>query len=658
MDHLSSCYFCGAALDEPLRAYTVESSEGRQSVTLCASCRHKLDRLLDATGTGATVPVEPGSESPVGERGEDSEPRTDEGSTDPGIGEKEPEELLESGTEKDADPPPENEASDAPAEPEEGADAETADASEQTVGEWDPDPEEWGEPADSATPVDLDPEPITTNPEELPDDEEIREVPGLAVDDDSASGGWETDIQDEMQPDVPEAFADTDEVEADPDEPEEPTAADDSDANQPGEESEAESATASDPQRETVDIDEPPEASPEADGETTPETEAETTPEDDTEPFDSDELGDIESTVSEPIDDTDRESVGGDDPLASELEESSGSDEPTEPSDPDEEPAAGEGGIDPTILQADEIATGEADIEEVLDGEIEVPDELANELEQQSEADNDQPTTEPETNGEEAIDPEAMDTEDPFDLDAGSDESETGESMDPETAEFDEPAAEEGELENDSGDGGFDFDNEPGPPPEEEKEELQSEMEADIPEELCTGSGTESEDPTDDLEDDLEAIDAMSTGAITEDDDTTDDAAEAEPSDEEIAFGDEQDGDTASEESTPVTEAETDDRASVDSGEEESGADEPAPPDSGESGGSDDEDQRRSISALEYNKVMRLLQNREFPVDRMELMAVAASTYDLTEADCAEVLDIAIDRGLLAEDGNKLIKPD
>ena len=67
---------------------------------------------------------------------------------------------------------------------------------------------------------------------------------------------------------------------------------------------------------------------------------------------------------------------------------------------------------------------------------------------------------------------------------------------------------------------------------------------------------------------------------------------------------------------------------------------------------------RTSISALEYNKVMRLLQNREFPVGREEIETVAASAYDLSRAECAEVIDLAVDRGLVGEDGDRLVRPD
>jgi hypothetical protein len=64
------------------------------------------------------------------------------------------------------------------------------------------------------------------------------------------------------------------------------------------------------------------------------------------------------------------------------------------------------------------------------------------------------------------------------------------------------------------------------------------------------------------------------------------------------------------------------------------------------------------VSALEYNKVMRLLQNREFPVDRQEIIVVATSAYGLADAECNQVIDLAIDRGLIDEDGDQLLRPD
>lgn len=65
-----------------------------------------------------------------------------------------------------------------------------------------------------------------------------------------------------------------------------------------------------------------------------------------------------------------------------------------------------------------------------------------------------------------------------------------------------------------------------------------------------------------------------------------------------------------------------------------------------------------SLSAFEYNKVMRLVQNREFPLDRTEIETVAANAYDISRRDCARILDAAVDRGLLAERDGQLVRPD
>jgi transcription elongation factor Elf1 len=69
-------------------------------------------------------------------------------------------------------------------------------------------------------------------------------------------------------------------------------------------------------------------------------------------------------------------------------------------------------------------------------------------------------------------------------------------------------------------------------------------------------------------------------------------------------------------------------------------------------------DDEQTMTALEYNRVMRLIQNRAFPVDRAEIESVAANAYELSRQDCARVIDAAIDRGLLAESNGKLVAPD
>lgn len=59
-----------------------------------------------------------------------------------------------------------------------------------------------------------------------------------------------------------------------------------------------------------------------------------------------------------------------------------------------------------------------------------------------------------------------------------------------------------------------------------------------------------------------------------------------------------------------------------------------------------------------YNRVVRLLQNREFPVDRSEFETLASSAYEVTPGECERVIDYAIHRGELAESSGMLQKPD
>lgn len=101
--------------------------------------------------------------------------------------------------------------------------------------------------------------------------------------------------------------------------------------------------------------------------------------------------------------------------------------------------------------------------------------------------------------------------------------------------------------------------------------------------------------------------------------------------------------------------------ADGESGTDETGTDEAGADEAGSGGDSTDRtvvEGDHSISALEYNKVMRLLQNREFPVDRDEIVTVAASAYQVSRADCDRVIDVAIDRGLIDEAEGKLVRPE
>ena len=58
-----------------------------------------------------------------------------------------------------------------------------------------------------------------------------------------------------------------------------------------------------------------------------------------------------------------------------------------------------------------------------------------------------------------------------------------------------------------------------------------------------------------------------------------------------------------------------------------------------------------------YPKVMRFLRNRELPMDRDTATTLAASAYDLEPHEVAEVFDLAIDLGDLAERDGELDRP-
>lgn len=64
------------------------------------------------------------------------------------------------------------------------------------------------------------------------------------------------------------------------------------------------------------------------------------------------------------------------------------------------------------------------------------------------------------------------------------------------------------------------------------------------------------------------------------------------------------------------------------------------------------------VSVAEYNRVMRLLQNREFPMPRSAFVDLAGSAYDLGEEAVQSVLDAVIDKGALAEREGQLVRPD
>ncbi|AUG48180.1 hypothetical protein BVU17_11840 [Haloarcula taiwanensis] len=71
-----------------------------------------------------------------------------------------------------------------------------------------------------------------------------------------------------------------------------------------------------------------------------------------------------------------------------------------------------------------------------------------------------------------------------------------------------------------------------------------------------------------------------------------------------------------------------------------------------------DSDDSPSLTKLEYNKVMRLLQNREMPVDRGEIREVAVNAYDIDGEQFDAIIDAAVDRDLIGQDKGRLVESD
>jgi|GEM_PF-1404462 len=63
-----------------------------------------------------------------------------------------------------------------------------------------------------------------------------------------------------------------------------------------------------------------------------------------------------------------------------------------------------------------------------------------------------------------------------------------------------------------------------------------------------------------------------------------------------------------------------------------------------------------SFERAEYNKVVKLLQNREFPVEIEEITVVARSAYGIDRNTTHAILDALIDRGVLEDRGDELVR--
>ncbi|QGN06099.1 hypothetical protein Hrd1104_01505 [Halorhabdus sp. CBA1104] len=64
------------------------------------------------------------------------------------------------------------------------------------------------------------------------------------------------------------------------------------------------------------------------------------------------------------------------------------------------------------------------------------------------------------------------------------------------------------------------------------------------------------------------------------------------------------------------------------------------------------------FSQSAYNRVVKLLQNREFPVDADDIQTVARSAYEIERRESEAVIDALIERDVIERDGEQLRRAD
>jgi len=182
----------------------------------------------------------------------------------------------------------------------------------------------------------------------------------------------------------------------------------------------------------------------------------------------------------------------------------------------------------------------------------------------------------------------------------------------------------------------------------------------------------EGEDGSDDSKSDVSAAASATSGWSTVNvkhsnarrrssaDDGGDADGESGEADEETGDADDGSGDADED----ASEASGSDEAPAEDGGGSEGATTPAS-DGGEEGTSTDDaaesartgaTEGQTLSRLEYSKVMRLLENREFPVDREEIRVVATNAYEIRPEEYDAIVEAAEERGLLVEENGKFVE--
>jgi len=161
---------------------------------------------------------------------------------------------------------------------------------------------------------------------------------------------------------------------------------------------------------------------------------------------------------------------------------------------------------------------------------------------------------------------------------------------------------------------------------------------------------------------------AVTNGARSDDSSPLDDGAGSEsattadeweaPVDDEAASAESDVSEDATTEHTAES-TEPTDTSRAESDDTETAASSPAASDDSETtaasaGASDDP----TLTKLEYNKVMRLLKNRPFPVDKGEIRDVATSAYEISPGEFDAVIEAAVERDLIAVENGQFVDPE
>ncbi|MFB6224556.1 MAG: hypothetical protein ABEH86_12910 [Haloarcula sp.] len=143
-------------------------------------------------------------------------------------------------------------------------------------------------------------------------------------------------------------------------------------------------------------------------------------------------------------------------------------------------------------------------------------------------------------------------------------------------------------------------------------------------------------------------LDDSGTPAV--DEPTTTDSVVA-PTDDESLLGD----DAATvDEQAPLDQTHEQSSSSAQSAETADSSPQPDATETTDVDTSDDTSDDPSLTRLEYNKVMRLLQNRELPVDRGAIREVAVNAYDIESEQFDTIIDAAIERDLIGQESGQL----